>query len=311
MAAETVIDRAKRIMPIHFPEDIYVVTVHRQEGKRPAMILTIYNRALPPNEKRFSPHGFYCIRCEIYDRDPSMLHIGLLTRCGLNGTEHLKRLIAFSKAFGLARITLEDESSIQYDTKEDATYSEHLINLQHLLRLRTGHSWYEQFGFTNRAIRQSQDMIQAAIQQPMSIYPQELFYQLQDYVEMILSDNITPDITISQAASYLYQCLQTVCPQRLCYEESDLDIVDDINRIIHEMYDGMLSWVGMKPEHFHDLQLDLLPNQQGSSRTRRKTQQRTRRTKRVHVARRKRTRRTSYSCSKRDLTRIPGGVWKS
>ena len=292
MAAETVIDRAKRIIPVHFPEDIYAVTVHRQEGKRPAMILTIYNRALPPNESRFSPHGFYCIRCQIYDSDPTMLHIGLLTRCGLNGTAHLNRLIAFSKALGLARITLEDESTIQFDTKEDATYSEHVISLQQLHRLKTGHSWYEQFGFTNHAIRQRQDTIQAAIQQPMSIYPTELFYQVQDYVEMILLENITPSITISQAASYLDQCLRTVCPNRQCYEESDLDIVDDIGRIIHEMYEGMLEWVGTTPEHFRDLQLDLHPNQQGSSRTRRKTQQRTRRTKRAHAVRRKRTRRT-------------------
>jgi hypothetical protein len=284
----SVVDHAKRIITTHFPEDIYATTVHRQEGKRPAVILTIYNRALPPNEKMFSPHGFYCIRCQIYDSDPAMLHIGILTRCGLSGTEHLKRLIAFSKALGLARITLEDESSIQYDTKEDATYSEHVVSLQQLHRLKTGHSWYEQFGFTNDAIRQRRDTIQAAIQQPMSLYSKELFYQVQDYVEMILPDTppLTPDLTISQAASYLDQCLRTICPNRRCYEEDDLDIVDDINHIIHEMYEGMLSWVGMKPEHFYFLELTL--QQQGSSRTRR---QKTRRQKKARAMRRKHTQR--------------------
>lgn len=290
------IARAKELAPTHFPEDIYATTVHRQEGKRPAIILTIYNRALPPNEKRFSPHGFYCIRCQIYDSDPAMLHIGLLTRCGLSGTEHLKRLIAFSKALGLARITLEDESSIQYDTKEDATYSEHVVSLQQLHRLRTGQSWYEKFGFTNNAIRQNQKIIHAAIQQPISIYPEELRDQIQDYVETTLMDDtrnkdtlpedtplITPTTTIFQAATYLYLCLQKVCPKRLCKEDEDLDVVDDISRIIHKMYEGMLSWIGMKPEHFNELELIL--SQKGSSRTK------TRRQKKRRTVRRKRTRR--------------------
>lgn len=282
---EDIVERAKRIMPIHFPEDIYAVTVHRREGNLPATVLTIYNRALPPNEKRFSPHGFYCIRCEIYDREPSMLHIGLLTRCGLNGTEHLKRLIAFSKACGLSRMTLEDESAIHYSTTEDATYSDHLINLQQLLRLRTGHSWYEQFGFTNDAIQKSKDRIEAYTKQPISIHPPELLYQIQDYVSEIIpydASKITPDLSISDATSYLYECLKTVCPNRICPNDDDLDVVDDINCIINTMYQGMLSWVGMKQEHFHELQLDLSPpKQKGSSRTRRRKTTRRRRTRRV------------------------------
>jgi hypothetical protein len=181
---------------------------------------------------------------------------------------------------------LEDESAIHYSTTEDATYSDHLINLQQLLRLKTGHSWYEQFGFTNDAIQRRKDHIEAYTKQPIgTLYPDELIYRIQDYLEDDTTD-ITRGRTISNIVSDLYTVLNTVCPNRICPNDDDLAVVDDINHIINEMYQGMLSWVGITQEHFHNLQLDLSPpKQKGSSRTRRK------RARKARAAHRRRTRR--------------------
>lgn len=285
-----IVERAKEIITddSYFPRPYYV-TFHWQKSRRDATVITIYNSALPPNEKIFSPHGFYCIRCQIYDDDPTMLHIGLLTRCGMNGTKHLERLIAFSKECGFSRITLEDESNINYDTKEDSTYSDHTVSLQQFLRLKTGHSWYETFGFTNEVIQTRGNEIEAHILQPIgTLYPDELIFRIQDYLSEIkpeiAADNtseITRGMSISEVAKSLYEYLIWLCPSRICKEE-DIKIVDDIDSIISKLYHGMLSRLRIEAWKLSVLQLDLLPKHSGSSRTRRK---------RVRKAKRRRTRR--------------------
>lgn len=285
-STESIIERAKRIIPRHFSDDIYHVTFVRKEGIWPRTEIIVYNKELPlPTNRSRRSRDFYCINCEIVDEKPSILHIGLLTRCGLRGATHLDQLISFSKECGFSQITLEDESMIMYTAEDGPTNTHHFINLQQLLRLMTGHSWYEKFGFTNANIKRRQDDIQADIKQPIRIYPKELFFRIQDYVTEITPDaasDITPDISISKAVSYLYECLKTVCPERKCHNDDDLNIVDDINSILNELYEGMLSRLGMEERYFHDLQLDLLPNQKGSSRKTRRTQRQY--NKKVHKA---------------------------
>jgi len=298
-----VIQKAKTIVSTYFPEQIYHVTFHRRNVPGPATVLTIYNRALPPNEKRFSPHGMYCIRCDIMDKDPTTLFLQLLTRCGLHGTTHLRQLIDFAAACGLSRITLEDESAILYDTTTDATYSDHAIHLPPLLRLKTGRSWYETFGFTNGVLERRRADIQADIQQPLgSMYPDELLYRIQDYLSEthpdIASNNtsaIVRSMSLSQAASHLYHYLTQLCPQRICPSEEELAIVDDINDILQQLYQGMMTRLGLNSDDLRSLYL-ILPstrsNQHGSSRNARKKTRtrRTRRMRRMPSVRRKQTR---------------------
>lgn len=285
--------RAKEIIDNYFPDNIYHVTFHQHKKGRNATVITIYNRALPPNGKG-SPHGFHCMKCQIYENDPNMLHIGLLTRCGLNGTDHLNRLIAFSKACGFSRITLEDASNIHYVLQGGppipSIANKHYINLQKLLRLKTGHSWYEKFGFSNEKIEDHRKGIEAHILQPIgTLYPDELIFRIQDYVETtLLASNlasegkITKNTSVSEAASYLYDCLNIICPDRICPNEEALAIVDDINNIIDQMFDRMLVELRMEEDDFQDELVLLLANQKGSSRTRRKnkTARRRKRTQR-------------------------------
>lgn len=289
--------RVKEIIYNHFPDNIYHVTFHQHKKGRNATVITIYNRALPPNGKG-SPHGFHCMKCQIYENDPSTLHIGLLTRCGLNGTDHLNRLIAFSKAFGFSRITLEDASNIHYVLQGGppipSIANKHYISLQKLLRLKTGHSWYEKFGFTNEIIEDHRKEIEAHILKPIgTLYPDELIFRIQDYVETTLpasnlasEGKITKNTSVSEATSYLYECLNIICPNRICPNEEALAIVDDINNIIDQMFDRMLVELDMKEDDFQDELVLLLANQKGSSRTRRtrrknKTARRRKRTLRV------------------------------
>lgn len=289
--------RVKEIIYNHFPDNIYHVTFHQHKKGRNATVITIYNRALPPNGKG-SPHGFHCMKCQIYENDPSTLHIGLLTRCGLNGTDHLNRLIAFSKAFGFSRITLEDASNIHYVLQGGPSIpsiaNKHYISLQKLLRLKTGHSWYEKFGFTNEIIEDHRKEIEAHILKPIgTLYPDELIFRIQDYVETTLpasnlasEGKITKNTSVSEATSYLYECLNIICPNRICPNEEALAIVDDINNIIDQMFDRMLVELDMKEDDFQDELVLLLANQKGSSRTRRtrrknKTARRRKRTLRV------------------------------
>jgi hypothetical protein len=281
-----VVDRAKEIIENHFPDNIYHVTFHQNKKGRSATVITIYNRALPPNEKIGSPHGYHCMKCQIYENDPNTFHIGLLTRCGLNGTDHLNRLIAFSKACGFSRITLEDASNIHYVLQGGppipSIANKHYISLQKLLRLKTGHSWYEKFGFSNEIIEGHRKGIERHILKPIgSLYPEELRNTIQDYVEIILSASnpasnpesevkITKNTSVSEAASYLYDCLKIICPDRICPDEEGLAIVDHINNIIDQMFDRMLVELEMTEEDFQEELVLLLANQKGSSRTRRK-----------------------------------------
>ena len=226
-----------------------------------------------------------------------MLHIGILTRCGLNGTDHLNRLIAFSKACGFSRITLEDASNIHYvlegDSRIPSIANKHYISLQKLLRLKTGHSWYEKFGFSNTKIERHREGIERHILKPIgSLYPDELIIRIQNYVEIILSASnpesevkITENTSVSEAASYLYDCLNIICPDRICPDKEGLAIVDHINNIIDQMFDRMLVELNMTEEDFQDELVLLLANQKGSSRTRRtrrknKTARRRKRTQR-------------------------------
>jgi hypothetical protein len=277
------IEAAKMIIVDYFPDKIYHITFHRQDKSRleksAKMVITIYNKALPPDNKLFSPHGFYCIRCEIFDYNPSILHIHALSRCGLRGTDHLERLIAFSKACGLSRIDLEDKSTIMYDTKEDATYSKHFINLQQLLRLMTGKSWYEKFGFTNEATKRCKSAIDDYINKPIGMVVPELLPRIQHYV------SITETTLILEAVHSLYKYLQDLCPNRICQSDDELGIVDDINDIIGILYKEMLVSVDAKKMDFYEFSLLLQTNQQGSSR-----KIRNKKVNKTH--RRKRTRRT-------------------
>jgi len=281
MAAVNHVEHAKEIINDHFPDNIYHVTFHQNKKGRNATVITIYNRALPPNEKIGSLHGYHCMKCKIYENDPNTFHIGLLTRCGLNGTDHLNRLIAFSKACGFSRITLEDASYIHYVLQGGppipSIANKHYISLQKLLRLKTGHSWYEKFGFSNEIIEGHRKDIEMHILKPIgSLYPDELIIRIQNYVEIILSASnpesevkITKNTSVSEAASYLYDCLKIICPDRICPDEEGLAIVDHINNIIDQMFDRMLVELNMTEEHFQDELVLLLANQKGSSRTRR------------------------------------------
>jgi len=296
-SAEVVVERAKQIITRHFPKDIYHVTFNRREGKSPKTEISIFNKdLLPPTNKQYNPLDFYCIECEILDNNPSTLHIGLLSRCGLRGTTHLEKIIDFAKECRFSEITLEDASTIVYTKEDDPTDARRVINLAQLTRLMTGRSWYEKFGFTNNMIDQLKDDIKKDIDQPISIYnDDELVIRIQDMIETEIEIEIEPTIPIKKAASYLYQCLEALCPKRKCRNEPDidtLDIVKDINSILDKMYISMLSRLTIgkrkiEKDHFYDLHLTLRrPNQMGSSR-------KMRRNKKAYKAshKRKRTRR--------------------
>jgi hypothetical protein len=295
-SANVVVERAKQIIIQHFPEDIYHITFNRREGKSPKTEISIFNKdLLPPTNKQYNPLDFYCIECEILDNNPSILHIGLLSRCGLRGTTHLEKIIDFAKECRFSEITLEDASTIVYTKEDDPTDARRVINLAQLTRLMTGRSWYEKFGFTNDMIDQLKDDIKKDIDQPISIYnDDELIIRIQDMIETEIEIEIEPTIPIKEAASYLYQCLEALCPKRKCRNEPDvdtLDIVKDINSILDEMYISMLSRLTIgkrkiEKDHFYDLHLTLRrPNQMGSSR-------KTRRNKKAYKASRSQKRRT-------------------
>lgn len=267
-SAEVMVERAKQIITRHFSEDIYHVTFDRREGKSPKTEIGIFNnKFLPPTNKEYDPIEFYCIECEILDDNPSILHIGLLSRCGLRGTTHLEKLIDFAKDCGFSEITLEDASKIVYTRDDDPTGSSRVINLAQLTRLMTGRSWYEKFGFTNDKIDSRKKNIQDDIKQPIRIYPQQLIYQIQETILLTIGIEIEPTISISEAASYLYKCLTRMCPQRKCPSDDDLDVVAEINSIVKNMYKKMLLRLEMEEDYFYDLQLILpRPKQKGSSR---------------------------------------------
>lgn len=304
-SAEVVVERAKQIITRHFPEDIYHVTFNRREGKSPKTEISIFNKdLLPPTNKQYNPLDFYCIECEILDNNPSTLHIGLLSRCGLRGTTHLEKIIDFAKECRFSEITLEDASTIVYTKEDDPTDARRVINLAQLTRLMTGRSWYEKFGFTNDMIDQLKDDIKKDIDQPISIYTDdddELVIRIQDMIETEIEIEIEPTIPIKEAASYLYKCLEALCPKRKCRNEPDidtLDIVKDINSILDKMYISMLSRLTIgkrkiEKDHFYDLHLILRrPNQMGSSRkTRRTRRQHNKKARTVSCSQKRRTQR--------------------
>ena len=269
--AEGIFKRALRIKQIitnYFPDNTYHITFSRHGGIWPRTEIGIFNKELlPPLNKEYNPYNFYCIQCEIVDEKPTILHIGSLKQCGLHGKTHLEKIIAFAEDYGFSEITLEDASTIVYTTIDDPTITSHVINLQKLLRLMTGRSWYEKFGFTNDNIERRRDDIKEDIKQPIRIYPKELCDRIQDMIETEIKIKIEPDIPIKEAASYLYTCLTNMCLERKCPSIDELDVVDDINSILEELYEGMLIRLDMKEHYFYNLHLILRrPNQKGSSR---------------------------------------------
>lgn len=269
--------RAKQIITRYFPDNTYHITFSRHGGIWPRTEIGIFNKELlPPINKEYNPYNFYCIQCEIVDEKPSILHIGSLKQCGLRGTTHLEKIIAFAEDYGFSEITLEDASTIVYNTIDDPTITSHVIDLQKLLRLTTGRSWYEKFGFTNDNIERRKDDIKEDIKNPIRIYPKELCDRIQDTIALTIDVDIETNVSISEVASYLYKCLTQMCPERKCPSMDELDVVDDINSILEELYEGMLIRLDMKEHYFYNLRRIIRrPNQKGSSR-------KTRRTRRQH-----------------------------
>jgi hypothetical protein len=284
--------RAKQMINRYFPDDTYHITFSRYGGFSPRTEIGIYNKdLLPPTNKEYNPYNFYCIQCEIVDEKPTILHVGSLKQCGLNGTTHLEKIIAFAQDYGFSEITLQDASSIVYTIIDTPTIANHVVDLQKLLRLMTGRSWYEKFGFTNDNIERRIKDIEKDIKQPIRIYPQELIDRIQDTITLTIDLDVDKNISISEAASYLYKCLITECPERKCLNHDNIYVIDDINSILDEMYQGMLSRLNMEEHHFYDLHLIFPPrNQKGSSRKTRGT--RRQQNKKVRTALRNQKRRT-------------------
>lgn len=272
--AKDMVDRAKDIIATYFPKKTYRIVWEQRDGSLPGTDLIIYNKTM--NQSRDSA----CIQCELYDEHPSILHIESLKQCGLQGRTLLNQLIAFSKACGFLQITLQDGSRIVYTANDE----EASISLKKLRRLMTGQGWYETFGFTNRTIVAHQENIKGYLQQRIGIYPDELIYRIQDYLEDDTSD-ITRDRTISHAVSDLYTVLMTECPQRICPHEDALAVVDDIDDIIEQLHQGMLARFGLNDRDFISLTLTFPLKQKGSSRTQRK------RARKARATHRRRTRR--------------------
>ena len=270
---EGFVDRADRIIREYFPPP-FRITIQQINRGPPKTFISVY-----------SPTSI-CIQCDIFDSDLSTLHIYVLMRCGnpseqegkYIGSRILRQIIEFSKACGFSQITLEDQSLIIYDTTDGPIYKKYFISLQDLLRLKTGQSWYEGFGFTNKKIIQHKDDIIKHIHKPIGDVNPELLPQLQKDVPDI--SGITDSTTVSKVTTRLYEYLQELCPERMCNPKSKLSTVSRIYGIIEVMNDTMLTEIGATYKDFEELSLSLL--QKGSSLTRRK---------RVRKAKRRRTRR--------------------
>lgn len=264
---------AKRLITTYFPENTYLIVWGRRDGVMPGTDLLIYNKAM--NQSMDA-----CIQCELYDKYPSILHIESLRQCGLQGRTLLNQLIAFSNECGFLQITLQDGSRIVYTANDD----EASVSLKHIRRLMKGQGWYETFGFTNRTIVAHQENIKRYLQQPIGIYSNELIYRIQDYISevnpSIAEDNIKRT-SISNAVSDLYKFLTTVCPQRICPNEDVLEVVKDIDDIIEQLHQGMLTSLRLKDADFTSLTLTFPLKQKGSSRTRRRKMRRRKTTRRA------------------------------
>ena len=285
--------RAKQMINRYFPEDTYHIRFSRYGGFSPRTEIGIYNKdLLPPANKEHNPYNFYCIQCEIVDEKPSTLHIGSLKQCGLSGKTHLEKIIAFAQDYGFSEITLQDASSIVYTVIDIPSIANHVVDLQKLLRLMTGRSWYEKFGFTNDNIERRIKDIEEDIKQPIRIYPDELIERIQDTIALTIDVDVDTNISISEAASYLYKCLITECPDRKCLNHDNIAVIDDINSILDEMYQEMMTHLHMEEHYFYDLHLILRrPNHKGSSRKTRRTRRHHNKKVRMTSHKRKRTRR--------------------
>ena len=268
-SAKDMVDRAKSIIATYFPKKTYRIVWEQRDGSLPGTDLIIYNKTM--NQSRDSA----CIQCELYDEQPSILHIESLKQCGLQGRTLLNQLIDFSKKCGFLQLTLQDGSRIVYTANGD----EASISLKKLRRLMTGQGWYETFGFTNETIVAYQEDIKRYLQQPIGIYSDELIYRIQDYLEDN-THNITRGRTISATVSGLYTVLTTECPARVCPNEDDLAVVDEIDNIVEELYQGMLTSLRLNDTDFTSLTLTFPLKQKGSSRTRRKRARKARATHR-------------------------------
>ena len=264
----TTVERAKHIISNYFPVDIYKIEYYSLSEK-----IVILVRNIHLDRRYFAP----CIHCEIYNTDPLTLDIYMLRECGeeppLRGKSLLERLIAFSEAYGFSQITLQDESHIRYEAKEAdrARSKPYYVSLQQLLRLKTGQSWYEQFGFTNDVVEQYKFAISKYIQQPIGFVHPEQLSRLQTY-----NSSITVDTPIYVAVSYLYDILKGLCPpKRECSNKIELNTVDDINNIVEIMYNRMLRQINVNADDLKKLSLKLPRKQHGSS-------QKTRRNKKIN-----------------------------
>lgn len=134
-----------------------------------------------------------------------------------------------------------------------------------------GESWYEKFGFTNHIIEAFKKRIEDYIKTPIGIIHQyKLILQIHDYVSEI-DPEITSDemqmVPVNKAVSYLSEFLTKLCPNRICNPDEVIDIVDEIDKIVDILYQGMLTRLGLVDANFTFLQLNLpRPNQKGSSR---------------------------------------------
>ena len=259
-------NHSKNTFSVIFPIEIYRVVLEERDGVEPGIDIIIYNKALP-----YPTHDTACIVCELFSGDPSRLHIDSLRQCGLDGETHLKRVIAFAEGYGISRITLEDGSRIIYTPYGDPTDTSHSISLKQFRRLMKGESWYEKFGFTNHIIEAFKKRIEDYIKTSIGfIHQYKLILQIHDYVSEI-DPEITSDemqmVPVNKAVSYLSEFLTKLCPNRICNPDEVIDIVDEIDKIVDILYQGMLTRLGLVDANFTFLQLNLpRPNQKGSSR---------------------------------------------
>lgn len=156
----------------------------------------------------------------------------------------------------------------------------------------TGRSWYEKFGFTNDNIERRIKDIEEDIKQPIRIYLDELIDRIQDTITLTIGLDVDTNISVSEAASYLYKCLIIECPNRKCLNHDNIAVIDDINSILDEMYQVMMTRLNMEEHHFYDLHLILRqPNHKGSSRKTRRTRRQQNKKTGIASHKRKRTRR--------------------
>ncbi len=111
-----------------FPEDQFIIK-HDDRSK--------LNQTVTIITKGDSDKG--CATMMMDKEGPGVLHIGKLDRCGIKGSETLKKIEEFARMSGFKKITLKDESFIYICTK--------LFGLAQLKILTKGESWYNSLGY--------------------------------------------------------------------------------------------------------------------------------------------------------------------